>query len=169
MKKLKTFLSFVVIFSAFLVTACPKVDKESAEKFQSASGDLSRYARQGSNIAYGLWEANIISLEVKNKIFDGFIYLNEGGVAFDKYVKKILAENGDQLPKPVIDQIKAILRSDVIDRFLDVLDKLKVIRISDSMRRTIAAIKTAVLIFADALDIKSAVKAQIETKEKLLI
>jgi hypothetical protein len=43
-----------------------------------------------------------------------------------------------------------------------------VLKISESMRNVITGIKTAVLVFADALEIGGEVKSQIETKEKLL-
>lgn len=168
MNKIRSFLASLVVFSIVLVTVgCDwKMTPERLETFQEQSENIGKYSRQVSNIVFGLYEQEIISLELKNQIFEYFIAVDEGGVKFHNFVKaKILEYGKNRPPKTVIDQIINAFRSELLDKFLDALDSLKVLRISESMRRAINGIKTAVLVFADALEIGREARAKIREKE----
>jgi hypothetical protein len=170
MKKLRIFLAALVLYSIVLTVGCDwKLTPERLEKFQQQSESIGRYSRQASNIAFGLYEAEIISLELKNQIFDVFIRLDEGGVKFHNFVKAKILEYGENgPPRPVIDEIIKAFREDLLEKFLDALERLKVLKISAELRQTIVGIKTAVLVFADALKIGGETRNAIKEKEALL-
>jgi hypothetical protein len=171
MNKLRVFSTFLILYAVGLGVGCDtKITPETLEKWQKAGENFQTYSRQASNIVYGLYEAKIISPEFTAQIYDnGFLAMDRGGIKFYDFVKEKLAAYGENAPpQSVIDEIKAALRSNVVEKFLEVLEKLKVIKISAELKQTIVAIKTAVLVFADALQIGDEVKAEIKAKEKNL-
>lgn len=169
--KMQTALAMLVIYAVTLISAgCDlKITPDKLKEWNRQSENIGLLSRQASNIAFGLWEAGEITLETKNDIFDVFLRLDEGGIAFHNFVKRKLAEHGEgKVSKSVLAEIVEVFRSELLEKFLNALEKLKVLKVSAKLRQTISGIKTAVLVFADALKIGSKTRKEIELKEMQL-
>ena len=158
----KIFAVIVLIWAIVFASACP--EKASLEKMQKRSSQIAAAADEGVNITRALFRENLISIEIKDRIADGFIKLARGGQVVDKTIADAIREFGASPPQDARAQIVALFKSNIVSGFLDILDILKIVQAGEKFRPTVEAIKTAVLLIAGSLDIGRETRALIEAK-----
>lgn len=133
-----------------MTAACPS--RTSIEKAKSSSAKIATYANAGVDLTRELYRANFLSLEHKDKIADGWISLANAGIAFDLAIANAEREYGDTAPKTEIQRLFNIFDSSVIEKFLVVLNSLKLGSISNNYAVIIDSIKSAILLVAGAFN-----------------
>ena len=159
----KILLAFIVIYSMIFSTAC--LTKQKLETFQSRSKQISTIANSGVNITRKLYREGVISLADKDFLADGLIWLGEGGEVVDSTLKEAIEKYGSNPPKDAMQQAVKLFRSNILERFLQLLEKMKIIAVSAELRQTIELIKTSVLVIAGVLQIKQETKTAIKLAE----
>ncbi|HEV7701392.1 MAG TPA: hypothetical protein VGO43_14265, partial [Pyrinomonadaceae bacterium] len=90
-------LALTVLYSMVLLTACPSA--ASLEKAKAESARIATYANAGVNLTRNLYESQVITIGQKDAIAKKFVFLADGGIAFDAAVNKALATYGSNVPK----------------------------------------------------------------------
>ncbi len=155
---MKFLLTTILVLASLLSTACPA---RTIEKAEASSKKLATYANAGVNITRDLYREQLISIGVKDKIADAFILLAKGGQAFDLAVANAKVQYGTNPPKPAIDALFATFSSEVLAKFLAVLQELKLVADSSAYLAVIESVKAAVLIIAAAFGRRGQVEAQL--------
>jgi hypothetical protein len=141
-------------------TACPS--RASLDKAARASSDLATYANAGVNVTRELFAANLLTLEQKDRIADGFIALARAGQAFDTLVANARVQYGDNAPKDAVAAIFATFDKTVVNQLVSVLNALKLTQVSARFAAVIETLKTAVLLIANAFRHRQLVAARLE-------
>lgn len=158
----KIFLSVLVIFVFLFQMACP-VKKTDLEKMRNYSGAVASGANAGIELTRALYRENFLSLAQKDAIADGFINLAQGGKFVDVQIEKAIAEyDTGNVPKDVRARVVALFRSDILDRFLDLVEKLKLVDAGDRYRQILQSVKTAVIALSLYLGIGNQTKAALK-------
>jgi hypothetical protein len=158
--KLRTFLTTLLVIASFVfgMTGCtPKT----IAKAKKASSKLATYANNGVNVTRDIYQQKLISLELKDKIADGFVKLSAAGIAFDAAVKNAESVYGPNVPATEVERLFAVFDQSVVAQFLAVVASLKLISDVPSLEAVIATIKTAILVIADAFGKKVVVAAEV--------
>ncbi|MEO8647764.1 MAG: hypothetical protein ABI539_01220 [Acidobacteriota bacterium] len=157
---MKTILAGLLVYSMFVLTACPS--GQTLQKAQDASAKVATYANSGINLTRELYRSNYLSLENKDRIADGFIALAKAGQAFDAAVANAKAAYGDTAPKDAIAALFATFNQEVVGKFIAVLQSLKLASVvSGNFAATIELLKTAILVVAKAFGKGGSVQAVI--------
>lgn len=156
---MKKIITLILIYAVFLVSACPKKSINEAKK---QSAQIANYANNGVEITRELFRGQIISLEQKDKIADGFILLAKSGQTFDLTVKNIENTYGTRPPKSEIERLFQVFNAEVVARFLDILRELKVVSANNQIGEVVALLQTAILAIAKVFGNKRQVELQIE-------
>lgn len=143
----KTFVALVVIYSMLLVTACPA---KSIQRAKDGSAKIAKYANAGVNLTRTLYNSGVLPLAQKDEIALKFILLSKAGQTFDAAVENARLAYGTNAPAPEIEKLFATFNSEVVGRFLDVLQSLKAIGATEKYQAIIDAIRTAVLLVTRA-------------------
>lgn len=154
------FLTIIVLFSLFLITACPS--PPTIEKAKSASAKLAGIADTGVNLTRTLYRRDVISLEQKDRVADAFIKLAKSGVFFDKTVREL--ENiytDSHPPRDKLSELIVLFNSGIVADFITLLTTLRVISADGKFVRTIELMKTSILLIASVLQIEKNTKAKI--------
>lgn len=143
---LRYFATFLVMYAVVQLTACPAA---SLQKAANASSRVATYANAGVNLTRNLYESKVIPIGQKDDIAQKFVLLAEAGVAFDAAVARARTIYGTNAPSSEIQKILATFDSEVVGRFLDVLQSLKLINARDKYAAIIDTIRAAVLVIAN--------------------
>jgi hypothetical protein len=153
------FLSMLIVASfVFGLTGCAP---DTIAKAKKESSKLASYADKGVNVTRDLYQQKLISLELKDKIADGFIKLGDAGIAFDADVANAEKVYGSSVPAPEIEKLFATFDTNVVGQFLAVLASFKLINSSAAIAAVIESIKAAVLVIADAFGKRVVVAAEV--------
>jgi hypothetical protein len=156
----KIILTLIVIYSLFLLTACPS--PATIEKAKTNSKKIATIANEGVNITRELYQSKIINASAAKSIADKFIVLAEGGIAFDAAVLRLEKAHGASVPKSELEKLFSVFSTEVVQKFIDVLASLKILNVSESFKNTILLVQTAVITIARAFDRGKQVKQRIE-------
>lgn len=159
---IKKFIAIILIY-AFVIfsTACPSGG--SIAKAKQSSAKLAGYANLGVNGTRDLYRANLISLEQKDTIANGFLVLAKAGIAFDAAVKNLETTYGANVPKSEIEKLFAVFSGDVVAKFVDVLKQIRIVGANNSVGEIIALLQTAILAVAKAFSKEKVIRQQLGT------
>jgi hypothetical protein len=159
--KAKTFFTTLLVLASFVfgLTGCTP---DTVAKAKKASAKLASYADKGVNVTRDIYQQKLISLELKDKIADGFIKLSDAGIAFDAAVANAEQVYGSNVPQAEVERLFAVFDSSVVAQFLAVLTSLKLINDAPALAAVIESIKAAVLVIADAFGKKVVVAAEVK-------
>lgn len=152
---MKYLLTISILFTLIVTqVGCDKM--KSLEKAERASKKVATYANEAVNITRELYRDKTITDEQALKATELFVYLARGGKAFDSKVaelKKFYAENNEKPNKKALQRVAQYFRANVIERFIEVLEEITQMQVSDKWKAVISGIKTAILIVADSLNV----------------
>lgn len=155
----RTLTTLMIVYSIVLLTACPAA---SLQKAHDSSAKIAKYANAGVNLTRSLYQSQVISIDQKDAIARKFILLADGGIAFDAAVAKAKQVYGPNAPASEVQRIFALFDTEVIGKFLDILQSLKLINSQSAFLNIIAGIRAAVLVVAGLVGQKAAVVQRIE-------
>lgn len=141
-------LSLLILYSMFLMTACPK---ESAVKNAAkASYSLSGLTVDIAVAAARAYNAQIITLDTKDKIAGYLKTISIGGKRFNNTLLIFARQSGPELPEDRLAVLNKIFSDEVVAPFLEVLQSLKILPASraDYLRTAINALRAAVLVIS---------------------
>jgi hypothetical protein len=154
------FFTTLLLLASFVfgLTGC---GPDTIAKAKKESAKLATYADKGVNVTRDLYQQKLISLELKDKIADGFIKLSDAGLAFDAAVVNAETVYGSKVPASEVQKLFATFDSQVVAQFLAVLSEFKLVNNSPQLALVIESIKAAVLVIADAFGKKAVVGAKL--------
>lgn len=157
---MKSFCLCLLLLASFVfgLTGCTP---DTVAKAKKASSKLASYADKGVNVTRDIYQQKLISLELKDKIADGFIKLSDAGIAFDAAVANAEKVYGSNVPQSEVEQLFAVFDQKVVAQFLAVVASLKLISNTPALAAVIESIKVAVLVIADAFGKKVVVAAEV--------
>jgi hypothetical protein len=148
------------LIGCFILTGCPSAN--SIAKAKSSSARIATYANTGVELTRELYRNKFLTLSQKDKLADGWIALAKAGQAFDAAIAAAESQYGtDTPPKTAIDKLFGTFNSEVVAKFLAVLQDLKIVGGTDKFGAVIETIKTAVLLVAKVFAKKSEIAAQL--------
>lgn len=156
--KFRYFIGVLAVIASMILTGCPA---KTIQKAKESSAKLATYANSGVNVTRGLFQQELIGLEAKDKIADAFIILADAGIAFDLAVRNAEAAYGSDPPKTALDALFETFNAQVVAKFLNVLEKLKLVSDTGAYLAIIESLKAAVLVIAAAFGKKGQVEAQL--------
>jgi hypothetical protein len=156
----KFLTALALVYSVVMLTACPS--SASLQKAQESSARIAKYANAGVDLTRGLYESQVITLKQKDDIAKKFVLLAQGGIAFDAAVAKTQSLYGTNAPKNEVQAIFATFDTEVVGKFLDILQSLKVIANKQAYAAVIETIRTAVLVVAGVFGQQHAIAQRIE-------
>lgn len=155
----RIFICLLLVYSIVMLTACPK--PADIQKAKTESAKLASYANTGVELTRTLFQTQVISIGIKDKVADGFITLAQAGQAFDLLVKNAEAQYGSAIPKSEIAKLFATFDQTVITKFLAVFATITGASIPGKYVALFETIKAAVLLIGGAFNFKSAVQARL--------
>lgn len=160
--KIKLFAVFLVIYSLVMTTACPS--RVTLEKAKTESSRVAVYANATVDVVRELYRSKTISLEQKDRIADKLIVLARGGAAFDALVNQMQSSYGNtgNVPKAEFALLLDTFNVEVVNKFLDALAAMKIIKVSDHLRNAINLLLTSIKIIAQAFGKQKSVGARID-------
>ena len=158
MKLTKIIVTLSLIYTIVMLTACPAA---SLQKAESASKRIATYANAGVNVTRTLFESKVISIGQKDEVARKFIVLAEGGIAFDIAIGKAKQLYGTNVPKSELVKIFAIFDTELVERFLDVLQSLRIIANKAAFAAVIDTIRASVLIIANVFGQRHLIETKI--------
>jgi hypothetical protein len=159
---MKRFLiCLTLIYAVLFNLACP-FKKADLEKMKDYSRRVATGAHAGVELTRTLFREKVISAELTSDIADGFIYLAQGGQFVDAQLERAIKNYGKDAPPDIKKQIVDIFRSDILNRFLAVIEQLKLARVTPVYYAVLESIKTTVILTAGLLGIGQETKIQIE-------
>jgi hypothetical protein len=161
MIKAKIFLSFLVIYSLVMATACPS--RVTLEQAKAESSRIAIYTFETTNAVRDLFRAKVITPEQTVAISDKLILLSKGGQAFDALIKRYeeTYRKVENVPRAEWAKALELFNGEVVDRLIAVLLELKVIQSSERVRQVISLLITSVRIIARAFSIETPVVARV--------
>lgn len=151
-------VTYLLVLTMLVLTACPS---RSIQRAKEASSKLATYANSGVNLTRELYRAKFISLQSKDRIADAFLTLAKAGMAFDAAVASAERTYGTSAPSDVIAGLFATFNREVVAKFIDVLQSLKLVPAVGSYADTIELLKAAILTVARAFGKGNAVSSEI--------
>lgn len=156
---MKILASLLVIYSLLLLSACPKKSISEAKK---QSAQIAVYANNGVEATRTLFQSRVITLEQKDRIADAFILLAKAGQTFDRTIQNIETTYGAKPPKTELYKLFQVFNAEVVGRFLDILQQLKIISANNQIGEIVSLIQTAILTIARLFGNKRQVELQLE-------
>ncbi|MEQ1644229.1 MAG: hypothetical protein ABL959_12350 [Pyrinomonadaceae bacterium] len=158
MKIFRYLTALVILYSVVLLTACPQA---SLQKAKDSSARVATYANAGVNLTRNLYTSKLITLSQKDLVARKFVQLAEAGIAFDAVLAKAVVVYGSNVPKSEIAKAFETFDSEVVGKFLDILESLKVIANKSAYAQIIEGLRTAVLIVANVFGHRQSVARRI--------
>lgn len=125
---MKTILTLLLIFSVFLLSACPK--ETALKRSAKASFEMATVTVEIARATEKAYLKKIISLEQKDKLVGLLKQIRVGGKRFhmglEEAIRQLDASSQD-LPKDTLAALNKLFSSDVVEPFLKMLEEMKLL------------------------------------------